>query len=68
MHELGLLDGFLKLPHQRSASLTGSSASMLRIADSPGSDVQISFVAFMPQWDFLNFLRESGSGFPGLMC
>jgi 2-polyprenyl-6-methoxyphenol hydroxylase-like FAD-dependent oxidoreductase len=67
MDELGLSDGFLKLPHQRLQKMDGIFAGApVRIADLSRLNVKFPFIAFMPQWDFLNFLRESGKRFPSL--
>lgn len=67
MDELGLIDGFLKLPHQRLQKLDGMFGdTMVRIADLGRLAIKYPFIAFMPQWDFLNFLRESGHQFPSL--
>src|SRR5438876_6034633 len=67
MDELGLSDGFLKLPHQRLQKLDGMfGGTAVRIADLSRLKVKFPFIAFMPQWDFLNFLRESGKRFPSL--
>jgi 2-polyprenyl-6-methoxyphenol hydroxylase-like FAD-dependent oxidoreductase len=67
MDELGLIDGFLRLPHQQLQKLDGLFAGQaLRIADLGRLDVKYPFIAFMPQWDFLNFLRESGKRFSSL--
>lgn len=65
MDELGLSDGFLKLPHQRLQKMDGMfGGTSVRIADLSMLKVKFPFIAFMPQWDFLNFLRESGKRFP----
>jgi 2-polyprenyl-6-methoxyphenol hydroxylase-like FAD-dependent oxidoreductase len=67
MDELGLIDGFLKLPHQQLQKMDGQfGGSSIRIADLGRLRVKYPFIAFMPQWDFLNFLRESGKKFPSL--
>jgi 2-polyprenyl-6-methoxyphenol hydroxylase-like FAD-dependent oxidoreductase len=67
MDELGLIDGFLKLPHQQLQKMDGLfGASSIRIADLSRLRAKYPFIAFMPQWDFLNFLRESGKRFPSL--
>jgi 2-polyprenyl-6-methoxyphenol hydroxylase-like FAD-dependent oxidoreductase len=67
MDELGLIDGFLKLPHQRLQKMDGKfGGASIRIADLSRLKVNYPFVAFMPQWDFLNFLRESGKRFSSL--
>jgi 2-polyprenyl-6-methoxyphenol hydroxylase-like FAD-dependent oxidoreductase len=67
MDELGLIDGFLKLPHQRLQKMEGLFAgSAVRLADLSRLNVKYPFIAFMPQWDFLNFLREAGKRFASL--
>jgi 2-polyprenyl-6-methoxyphenol hydroxylase-like FAD-dependent oxidoreductase len=67
MDELGLSDGFLKLPHQRLQKMDGMfGGASVRIADLGRLSVKFPFIAFMPQWDFLNFLRESGRKFKSL--
>ena len=67
MDELGLIDGFLKLPHQRLQKMDGMFGdTSVRIADLSRLHVKYPFIAFMPQWDFLNFLRESGKRFASL--
>ena len=67
MDELGLIEGFLKLPHQRLQKMDGTfGGESVRIADLSRLHVKYPFIAFMPQWDFLNFLRESGKQFASL--
>jgi len=67
MDELGLIDGFLKLPHQQLQKMDGNfGGDSIRIADLGRLKVKYPFIAFMPQWDFLNFLRESGRQFASL--
>ncbi len=67
MDELGLIEGFLKLPHQRLQKMDGMfGGHSVRIADLGRLHVKYPFIAFMPQWDFLNFLRESGERFASL--
>jgi len=61
MHELGLLDRFLKLPHQkmeRVAIQVGD--KRLQMIDMTHLPTHCKYVALMPQWDFLNFLAECG--------
>src|SRR5216683_613865 len=67
MDELGLIDGFLKLPHQKLQKLDGMfGGTSVRIADLSRVGTKYPFIAFMPQWDFLNFLREAGQRFASL--
>jgi 2-polyprenyl-6-methoxyphenol hydroxylase-like FAD-dependent oxidoreductase len=65
LDELGLVDEFLKLPHSEVRKLTVQiGATTLQIADFNHLSVRCKFLAFMPQWDFLNFLAERGRSFP----
>ena len=65
MHELGLLDDFLKLPHQEVAQLSGIfNGHLAPMADFSRLPTQCKFIAFMPQWDFLDFFSGKAQGFP----
>ena len=67
MDELGLIEGFLKLPHQQLQQMEGKfGEESVRIADLKRLHVKYPFIAMMPQWDFLNFLRENGRRFSSL--
>ena len=67
MDELGLIDGFLKLPHQQLQKLEGQfGEDFIRIGDLSRLHVKYPFIAMMPQWDFLYFLRENGKRFASL--
>lgn len=66
MDELGWLDEFLKLPHQKVPRLTGHFGNTpIRMADFSRLPVKTNFIALMPQWDFLNFLAGKGRAYPG---
>jgi 2-polyprenyl-6-methoxyphenol hydroxylase-like FAD-dependent oxidoreductase len=66
MHELGLLDEFLKLPHQEVTHLSFQiGASRIPLVDLSHIPTRCKFIALMPQWDFLNFLAEHGQRYPG---
>src|SRR4051794_19158241 len=57
MHELGLLEEFLRQPHQKFDHLSGLiGTTPIRIADFTHLPTHCRFIALMPQWDFLNFL------------
>ncbi|MBO0862571.1 MAG: FAD-dependent oxidoreductase [Chloracidobacterium sp.] len=65
MHELGMLDEFLRLPHQEMSRVN------VRIddLDIAGPDfshlpTRCKFIALMPQWDFLNFLAAQAKHYP----
>jgi 2-polyprenyl-6-methoxyphenol hydroxylase-like FAD-dependent oxidoreductase len=61
MYELGLLDAFLKLPHQTLERLSMQVGDeTLSIIDLTHLPSHCKFVALMPQWDFLNFLAGQG--------
>jgi 2-polyprenyl-6-methoxyphenol hydroxylase-like FAD-dependent oxidoreductase len=65
MRELGLIDEFLKLPHQELQKMEGLfGGTRIRIADLSRVKANYPFIALMPQWDFLNFLRDHGKRFP----
>src|SRR5246127_3569924 len=57
MHELGLLDAFLARPHSEVRTLAAQIGNdTAQIANFPPLPVRAKFVAFMPQWDFLDFI------------
>ena len=61
MHELGLLDEFLKLPHQKVTTLSGQVGdTRIHLADFSRIPTHCKFIALMPQWNFLNFMAEQG--------
>lgn len=65
IHELGLLDRLLALPHQKVPRIRAQFGDLaLTVADFSSLSTQCRFVAFMPQWDFLNFLAEEGKRYP----
>jgi 2-polyprenyl-6-methoxyphenol hydroxylase-like FAD-dependent oxidoreductase len=66
MVELGLIDEFLKLPHQEVTHLSGQIGEYrVTFADFSHLRVHCPFIALMPQWDFLNFLAERARRYPG---
>jgi len=66
IHELGLLDEFLKLPHEEVQHLSGViGETSMRVADFTHLPTHCKFIALMPQWDFLNFLARQGKHYPG---
>src|SRR5438105_7771692 len=65
MSELGLLDEFLKLPHQELREIRGVfNGHPVPMADFSRLPTRCKFIAFMPQWDFLNFLAAQAKHFP----
>ncbi len=65
MHELGLLDEFLKQPHQEVRELRAVvNGQVVPVADFRKLPTRCKFIAFMPQWDFLTFLSSHAKHFP----
>jgi 2-polyprenyl-6-methoxyphenol hydroxylase-like FAD-dependent oxidoreductase len=65
MYELGLLEKFLQHPHDEVRQLTGwIGDAQLRVGDFTHLPTHCKFVAFMPQWDFLNFFAEEAKRYP----
>src|SRR5262245_29690458 len=66
MHELRLLDQFLKLPHQKVREIGGIVGDeMVTFADFTHLPTHCGFIAFLPQWNFLDFLADQGKLYPG---
>jgi 2-polyprenyl-6-methoxyphenol hydroxylase-like FAD-dependent oxidoreductase len=66
MYELGLLQEFLKRPHQEVRELSAQiDGETLKIGDFTGLPTHCKMLALMPQWDFLNFLTEQGQRYAG---
>lgn len=64
MYELGLLDSFLARPHSEVRTLAVQIGDeLIQIADFSHLPTRAKFVAFMPQWDFLDFLAEQAGYF-----
>jgi 2-polyprenyl-6-methoxyphenol hydroxylase-like FAD-dependent oxidoreductase len=65
VHELGLLDDFLKRPHQELRLLRGwIGDEMIPVADFSHLPTHCKFIALMPQWDFLDFLTQQARKYP----
>jgi 2-polyprenyl-6-methoxyphenol hydroxylase-like FAD-dependent oxidoreductase len=65
MYELGLLDEFLKQPHQEVRELRAViNGQAVPIGDFTRLPTRCKFIAFMPQWDFLSFLSTHAKQFP----
>ncbi|HEY2568784.1 MAG TPA: FAD-dependent oxidoreductase [Candidatus Udaeobacter sp.] len=65
MYELGLLEEFLKQPHQEVRELRAVvNGQAVPVADFTKLPTHCKYIAFMPQWDFLNFLSGHAKRFP----
>jgi 2-polyprenyl-6-methoxyphenol hydroxylase-like FAD-dependent oxidoreductase len=66
MHELGLVDELLALPHQEIRELTGMvGGERITLAEFGHLPVHCPFIALLPQWDFLDFLAGHAKQHPG---
>ena len=66
LYELGILDNFLKLPHQEAQEISTQIGSVsLTVADFRHLPTHCKFIAILPQWDFLTFLAEQAAAYPG---
>jgi 2-polyprenyl-6-methoxyphenol hydroxylase-like FAD-dependent oxidoreductase len=66
MRELGLLDAFLRLPHRKVERLVGEIGKVrVTMAEFTRLSSACKFIAFMPQWDFLDFMAECGRRYRG---
>ncbi len=65
LDQLGLLDRFLERPHDRVTSARiRIDGREWTIGDLRGLDTPAPFIAMMPQWDFLDFLRDEADKLP----
>ena len=66
LDQLGMLERFLKRPHNRvfGAQLRLAGREWT-IGDLSHLDTPAPFIAMMPQWDYLYFLRGEARAFPG---
>jgi 2-polyprenyl-6-methoxyphenol hydroxylase-like FAD-dependent oxidoreductase len=66
MHELGLLAAFLQRPHDKARELRVAIAgNELKVADFSRLPARCNYIAMMPQWEFLDFLRDRAVTYPG---
>jgi 2-polyprenyl-6-methoxyphenol hydroxylase-like FAD-dependent oxidoreductase len=65
MDELGLLDSFLRRPHQRLELISGwFGQERVQLGDFRGLPPRYAFIALMPQWEFLDFLAGEAKKLP----
>jgi 2-polyprenyl-6-methoxyphenol hydroxylase-like FAD-dependent oxidoreductase len=65
MYELGLLEEFLKIPHQEVRSIGGKFGDFaFQVSNLRYAPTHCKFVALMPQWDFLDFIAAQARKFP----
>jgi 2-polyprenyl-6-methoxyphenol hydroxylase-like FAD-dependent oxidoreductase len=65
MYELGILDDFLRRPHQQLTEIGAVvENTTVIVADFSHLPTHCKFVGLMPQWDFLNFVAEKARTYP----
>ena len=65
LSELGMLDRFLARPHHRiNAAEIDFNGTLLALGDLSHLNTPAPFIAMMPQWDFLDFLKDEAAAFP----
>ncbi len=65
MYELGILDEFLKRPHQELPQVGAQVGDFIvTVADFSHLPTHCKFIALMPQWEFLNFIAEKAKAYP----
>jgi len=65
MQELGSFEDLLKLPHEEAHRLAFQFGTLKGVvADFDRAKLRIPYIAFMPQWDFLDFLARRAARYP----
>src|SRR5687767_2703119 len=67
LHELGVLEEFLRLPHQKVRELRAQfGETLVPVAEFAGiRGLRCPFIAMIPQWDFLDFLARHAKRYAG---
>jgi len=66
MGDLGLLEAFLARPHDKAPRLRATiSGQQIGLADFSRLRTRCKFIAMVPQWEFLDFLRDEAERYPG---
>ena len=64
LSELGLLEEFLRLPHSETKQIYGYiGGNKVKVVDFRNLKIKCPFVAFIPQWDFLNFIAAKARAY-----
>jgi 2-polyprenyl-6-methoxyphenol hydroxylase-like FAD-dependent oxidoreductase len=65
LYELGLLEEFLKVPHDELRELSAEIGGLqFIVGDFTHVPGHCKFIALMPQWDFLNFMADRAKRYP----
>src|SRR5688572_24622681 len=66
LHELGILDDFLSRPHNKVFQASGQIGDeSVVLAEFSHLPTRCNYIAFVPQWDFLDFLTDHATPYPG---
>ena len=66
LQDLGLLEKFLRLPHDEVQELTGDVfGEIVTLADFRHVPAPRPFLVLVPQWDFLDFIADEARKLPG---
>lgn len=66
LHELGMLDEFLRRPHQELRTVSARIYGIpVQVGDFAHLPTRCRFIALMPQWDFLDFIAGRARQFQG---
>jgi 2-polyprenyl-6-methoxyphenol hydroxylase-like FAD-dependent oxidoreductase len=66
LYELGLLEDFLKLPHNETHQMrVHVGKEEITVANFDRLKLRTPYIAFIPQWDFLNFISAKGKQYSG---
>ncbi|MGV9307527.1 FAD-dependent oxidoreductase [Nonomuraea sp. NPDC003727] len=65
LDEIGLAEAFHRIPHRKAYGLTlVTDTGASRLADLRGLRGGYDYIAFVPQWDFLNLLTAEAAKYP----
>src|SRR6059058_5904793 len=65
VYELGLIEDFLKRPHQEIREFSAQIGDeMIPVVDLTHLPTHCKFLGFMPQWHFLDFIKEHAAHYP----
>ncbi|MFD0890820.1 FAD-dependent monooxygenase, partial [Streptosporangium algeriense] len=65
LHEIGLAGEFLRLPHHKAYSMAiHTDEGTVPVADLSKLESEYPYIAFVPQWDFLNLVTTAAARYP----
>ncbi|MFF4412172.1 FAD-dependent oxidoreductase [Streptosporangium sp. NPDC001559] len=65
LHEIGLAEEFLRLPHHKAYGMAmHTDEGTVPVADLSKLGGEYRYIAFVPQWDFLNLVTTAAARYP----